>query len=137
MKCVYYVCSRTRTEAGGKAPDEMPTETKHCRAFYERKSLKPASRHSYAGALRAFFSWCLGEKLISTSPMEAAPMPGKPRKVVSFLTLQQYGRFVRAIEAHLLLHSRTLKRGEGVWFLIAQDMPIKCAFRGASTRREE
>ncbi|MBA7642935.1 Tyrosine recombinase XerC [subsurface metagenome] len=60
--------------------------------------LTDVSVNTYFRALRAFFNWLVGEKIIPSSPMEGLPAPTIEDKLPSHISFDQAKKLVRSID---------------------------------------
>ena len=75
----------------------------------------PATRRRYHAVLAVFLKWCVREGLIEQDPMERMTPPKVYRKEARYLTRDEVGVLVRAIEADAVLQSATRKDGDVAW----------------------
>ena len=71
------------------------------------KPKSEATKRSYGARFRIFFSWCVEQKLLTSSPAPApsAGKSGRRRDLPEFLTYPEFERLLTAIETHAELGS--------------------------------
>lgn len=90
----------------------------HLRPYVYSEEVKAATRGYRYRHLRTFFNWCAKKGHLEESPLSRFDKPKKQKKLPEYLTPEQLGRLLRAIEADVEMKKAEegrIQPGQVVW----------------------